>query len=236
MIGTLMNVGTVVAGTLLGRALGSRLPKPVQETVMHGIGIITMVIGLQMALKTGDVLILLGSLLIGGILGEMARLDVAINALGDSLQHRFATEGDESFSKAFVLTSILFCVGPMTILGCIQDGLTGNYKTLAVKSVLDGFSSMAFAAALGWGVMVSAGTVLVAQGGLTLFAGVFQPIFDNPLCGKSMMAEMTAAGGTMLMALSLNLLELKRIRVASFLPGLLVAPLIVYLMFLWKGH
>jgi len=232
MIGTLLNVCTVIAGTLIGRALGARLPKPIQETVMNGIGVITLIIGLKMVLKTGNVLILLGSLLIGGIFGELMRLDVALNALGNTLQKKFAAEGDDSFSKGFVVTSILFCVGPMTILGCIQDGLHGDYHLLAVKSVLDGFSSIAFAAALGWGVICSAGTVLVVQGALTLGAGLFQPLLSRPIYAD----EITAVGGAMLLALALNLLQLKNIRIASFLPGLLVCPFILYLTLLWPGH
>lgn len=223
MIGTLLNTGAVICGTLAGRALGARFPARIQETTLAGIGLITLFFGVDGALKTHNALLVLGALLLGGVLGELAGIDAAIIRLGEWAERRFDRgRGDAgTFSRAFVTTSILFCVGPMTVLGCFEDGLTGHYRLLAVKSLLDGVSSLAFSAALGWGVLLSAATVLLVQGGLTLGAAFLKPVLTSV-----MITEMTATGGVMLMGLALNLLGLKQIRVANFLPSLVLAPLL----------
>ncbi len=221
MIGTLINTATVLVGSAAGVAAGHRLPERMRETVMKGIGLMTLVIGMQMALKTGNVLIVLGSVLVGGVLGTLLRLQDGLDALGGFLQRRFGSAGDGRFSEAFVTASLVFCVGPMTVMGAIQDGLTGDYHLLAVKSTLDGFTSLAFAASLGPGVIASTGTVLVFQGGLTLFASQLRSALTPP-----MVQEMTAAGGVMILGIGFNLLRLDRIRVADFLPALVTAPII----------
>ncbi len=227
MTGTLINVGTVVAGTLLGRALGHRLPEPVRETVMHAIALLTLVIGVQMVLPSQQALVLLGSLLLGAISGELLRIETWINRLGAAAERRFSAgkgrEGD--FARGFVTTSILFCVGPVTILGCFKDGLTGDYSLLAVKSTLDGVASIAFAATLGWGVMLSAVTVLLVQGSLTLAAEALSPVMKD----AAMQREMFAAGGVMMLGLGIRLLRLAEIRVANLLPALVWAPFLVWL-------
>jgi uncharacterized protein len=138
------------------------------------------------------------------------------------------TEKDSTFSKSFVTASLLFCVGPMTILGSIQDGLSGDYTLLATKSILDGFGSLALAASMGWGVLFAALTVLIYQGGLTLGAGLVKALLTEP-----MVAEMTATGGTLILAIGLNLLDLTPIRVANFLPALVVAPIVVTVLHRW---
>src|SRR5690606_29960733 len=136
------------------------------------------------------------SLLTGGILGELARFHDRLNRLGDLLQAKLSGENDSTFSKGFVTASLVFCVGPMTILGSIQDGLSGDYQLLAMKSVLDGFAALAFAASMGWGVLFAALTVLLYQGGLTLGAGLVKALLTEPMIG-----EMTAAGGTLILAI-----------------------------------
>jgi uncharacterized membrane protein YqgA involved in biofilm formation len=224
-IGTLLNTATVIVGALLGRAVGSRFPERLRETAIDGIGLLVLLIGAEMALGTRHVLYVMGAVLIGGLLGEGLRIEDHLEAFGDWLERRVgvddAGEGSD-FSRGFVTTSILFCVGPVTLMGCIQDGLHGDYNLLAVKSVLDGISALAFASALGWGVLFSAGTVLVVQGALTLGArtlsGVLTPAMD---------AELFATGGVILLGLGIRLLGLKPVRVANFLPGLVVAPLLV---------
>jgi uncharacterized membrane protein YqgA involved in biofilm formation len=178
-----------------------------------------------MALETRNVLIVLGSLLIGGLLGEWIRIETRLEALGNYLkQHanRWPLLTKGKFTEGFVTASLVFCVGPMTIMGSIQDGLSGDARLLLIKSSLDAFSSLAFAASLGMGVICAALTVLVVQGGLTLGASAFQRVLTEP-----MIAEMTATGGVMLLGLGFLLLDVKRIRVANFLPGLVIAPLIV---------
>lgn len=226
MIGTAINVATVVAGAVVGRAIGNRLPDRIRETVMHVIALITFVIGLQMVLKSQNTLVLLLSLVFGGATGELLHIERGIERLGRWAERRLtgAAEGGD-FTRGFVTTSILFCVGPMTLLGCLQDGLQGDYRLLAVKATLDGISSIAFASALGWGVLLSAATVLVVQGALTLGAQSLAPL----LTSEAVKNELFAAGGVMMLGLGFRLLELKPIRVANLLPALAYAPLLVLL-------
>lgn len=224
MIGTAINVVSVVAGAVVGRAIGNRLPPAIRETVMHVVGLVTLVLGVSMFQKSQNPLILLGSLTLGGISGELLRIEDNINRLGAFAERKLTgrTEGGD-FARGFVTTSILFCVGPMTLLGCLNDGLRGDYSLLAVKSTLDGIGAVAFASALGWGVLLSALTVFVVQGGLTLGAGALEPLLRD----AGMQAELFAAGGVMMLALGLRLLDLKEIRVGNLLPALVYAPLLV---------
>ena len=231
--GTLLNVATVLLGGALGLLIGGRLPERFQSIVIGGLGLSVLVIGMDNALKTGNILILLGSVLLGGLMGEMLRLDDGLNNLGAYLQKRLAGsgEGSSTFSEAFVTSSLVFCVGPLTILGSIQNGINGSIELLAVKSMLDGFAAFAFAAALGWGVLVSAVTVLLYQGGISLLAwslayGV--PSGDNPY-----IIEMTAAGGVIIIGVGLKLLNLKELKLANYLPALAIAPLIVWIIEIW---
>jgi uncharacterized membrane protein YqgA involved in biofilm formation len=242
MTGTFINIVTVLIGGTLGIILGSRFPTRVRETVIMGLGLFTASIGIQMFLETQNPLIVLGSLLVGGILGEWWKIESGLKNLGSFLEQRFAgnqenhSEAGSSSSKSeasptvgsnfvrgFLTASLVFCVGPMTILGSIQDGLTGDYELLAIKSVLDGFAALAFASTLGVGVLFSVLTVFVFQGGLSLMAAQAQAFLTEP-----MMSEMTAVGGLLLLGLAISsLLELRTIRVGNFLPALGVAPLIV---------
>jgi uncharacterized membrane protein YqgA involved in biofilm formation len=227
MIGTLLNVIAVLIGGGLGTVFGERLPARVRASVLAGLGLFTIAIGLKMTFDSQNSLITLGSVLVGGMLGEWWRIEDGLQRLGGWLEGRFArsgsAEGTARFIKGFVSASLVFCVGPMTILGSIQDGLTGNFQLLAVKSVLDGFASLAFAAASGVGVVFSAIVVLVYQGALTLLAAQAQAVLTEP-----MIREMTAAGGLLIMGIGVGpLLELKPIRVANYLPALVLAPLMV---------
>ena len=236
MTGTLLNIATVLIGGILGLVFGARIPERFKSTVIAGMGLFTFAMGVQMFLKTNNPLIVLGALLIGALLGEWWKIEDGLRNLGAVLEKRFArddsTEGSARFApygdfvRGFLTASLLFCVGPMTILGSIQDGLTGNYELLAVKSVLDGFAALAFASTLGVGVLFSSVIILVYQGGISLLAGELSAIVTDP-----MMAEMTAAGGVILMGLALSsLLEIKKIRVGNFIPALAVAPLIVWIL------
>lgn len=228
MTGTLINTAAVLVGGTIGTFLHRRFPERVRQMVMWGVGLVSLVIGMQMGLSTRNILVVLGSLLAGGIVGELLRLHEGLNRVGETLQTTLSAEKNSTISKGFVTASLLFCVGPMTVLGSIQDGLTGDYTLLATKSILDGFASLAFAASMGWGVMLAGLTVLVYQGGLTLGASLVKTLLTEP-----MMVEMTATGGTLIVAIGLNLLELTSIRVANFLPALLFAPLLVALLCLW---
>jgi len=235
MTGTLLNILTVLVGGGLGLLFGSRIPERLKHTVVTGMGLFTAAMGLQMFLKTGSPLIVLGGLLIGSLLGEWWQIEARLQGLGGVLERRFggapgaeeSPEGGSSrFVRGFLVASLLFCIGPMTILGSINDGLSGDYSLLAVKSVLDGFASLAFASTLGVGVLFSSVVVLVYQGGISLLASSISTVLTDP-----MVAEMTATGGVILLGLALNsMLEIKSIRVGNFLPALAVAPLIVWVL------
>jgi uncharacterized membrane protein YqgA involved in biofilm formation len=228
MIGTLLNVITVILGGTLGARLGARLPSQMRETVMHGIGMMTLVIGVQMALGTRNILIVLASILVGGILGEWLRVQARLDALGQALEARFARgEQAGTFTRGFVTASLVFCVGPMTILGSIQDGLVGDYTLLAIKSTLDGFAGLAFASTLGIGVAFAALTVLVVQGGISVTAMLFGSALGSVTRATPWVIEMTATGGVLILGIGLILLDLKQVRVGNLLPAIFIAPLLV---------
>ncbi len=231
MIGTLINVATVLVGTVLGVLIGGRLPERIRETVFHGLGLLTLVLGVDNALAAfrpplteltqARGLVVVGAVLVGGVIGEAVGIERGLDRLGEFLRTRFG-RGQERFTEGFVVASLLFCVGPLAILGSIRDGLTGDYQLLAVKAALDGFAAMAFASALGWGVGFSALVVLVYQGGLSLGASVFAGVLADP--ADPIIAGMTAAGGVLIMGIALRLLDLRQVRVANFLPALVLAP------------
>jgi uncharacterized membrane protein YqgA involved in biofilm formation len=230
MTGTLINVVAVLIGTGLGLVLGHRLTESMRETVMRGLGLVVLAMGIQMAFETANFLIVLGAMLVGGLLGEWWRLEARLNHLGVWLEARFnrnhdgeSSEGAARFIQGFVTASLVYCIGPLAVLGAFQDGLTGDYRLLAIKSMLDGFASLAFASSMGVGVSFAALSVLVYQGGLTLLAQQAQAVLTT-----EMIAEMTAVGGLLMVGIAISaLLEIKPIRVGNFLPALLIAPLIV---------
>jgi uncharacterized protein len=234
MIGTVINVLAILVGGGLGMLFGARLPDRLKKTVISGMGLFTAVVGIQMFFQTKNSLIVLGGLLIGTLLGEWWRIEDGLQNLGIWLEKRLTKgNGEESqagansrFVRGFLTASLLFCIGPMAILGSIQDGLTGNFNTLAIKSVLDCFAALAFASTLGVGVLFSALIVLVYQGAISLLAHQLNSMVTAP-----MMAEMTAVGGVLLLGIAVSsLLEIKPIRVGNFLPSLAIAPLIVALL------
>jgi len=229
MIGTLINIATVAIGGGLGTLIGGRLPARLRDTVMHGIGLVTLTLGVHMTLDTQNILIVMGSVLVGALLGEWWRIDVGLERVSEWLRERVAKRLPESsmgrFTEGFITASLVFCIGPVTVLGAIQDGLTGDYQLLAVKSLLDGFSALAFASSMGIGVVFSILTLLIYQGGLSLLAGLAQNLMTD-----AMIAEMSATGGVLILALGLILLDLKQIRVANLLPALVIAPAIVALL------
>lgn len=229
MTGTLINFAAILVGSALGVLFGSRLSDHLKNTVVSGMGLFTTAVGLQMFLKTENALIVLGALILGAILGEWWRVEGGLQNLGIWLEKRLSgsSEGGSSkFVRGFLTASVLYCTGPMAVLGSISDGLKGDYLTLSIKSVLDGFLSIAFASTLGIGVAFSALPVFVYQGSISLMAAQL-----NAVVSASMMNEMTATGGVLLMGIGVSsLLELKKIRVGNFLPALAIAPVIVYLL------
>lgn len=229
MTGTFLNIVTVLIGGTVGLLFGARLPERVRQTVVAGLGLFTAAIGIDLFVDTQNPIIVLASLLFGGVVGEWAQIEAGLARLGEWLQMRFASRskgGSARFVRGFLTASLVFCVGPMTILGSIQDGLTGDYQLLAIKSVLDGFAAMVFASTLGCGVLFSTIVILLYQGALTLLAAQAQTAFSD-----AMILELSATGGVLLLGIAVSsLLEIKPIRVGNFLPALVFAPLIVFLL------
>ncbi len=229
MIGTIINFFAIIVGSFIGLFFGSKLPENLKNTVISGMGLFTTAVGIQMFLKTENPLIDLGALVLGAILGEWVNIEEAVKRLGVWLEQKFSgsSEGSGSnFVRGFLSSSVLFCTGPMAVLGAISDGLKGDYLTLSIKSIMDGIIAIAFTSTLGIGVAFSSLPVLAYQGGISLLAAQL-----NAIISESMMNEMTATGGVLLMGIGVSsLLELKKIRVANFLPALLFAPLIAYLL------
>jgi len=222
--GTLLNAAAVLAGGLLGTLLGQRLPERILDNVIRAVGLFTVAMGLRFAFETSNLLFLLGSIVIGGIIGSLASLDMHLIALGEWLQRRSgsAGEGAGGISEAFVTSTIVFCVGPLTFLGAVQNGLSGDASLLTIKSVLDGFASIALAATLGWGVLLSVVVILVYQGGLAAGATAFSGFLSD-----RQLVEMSAVGGLLILGVGLKLLRIRDVQVADFLPAVLVAPILV---------
>lgn len=229
MTGTILNVITVFIGGTLGTLLGHRFPTRLQETIFASLGLFTLAIAMDSALMTRNALIVLASLLIGTLIGEGLQIERRLETFGVWLQQRLSrgrSGGDSArFVEAFVTASLVFCVGPLTILGSIEDGLMGDYTKLAVKALMDGFAALAFAATLGPGVIASVIVIFLFQGGIALLASVGANFFTEP-----MIIELSATGGVVLMAIALRLLDLKKIRAANMLPAIFVAPVLIAAM------
>ena len=231
MIGTIINFATIILGSILGILIGSRLSDRLRNTIVAGLGLFTFGYGLMSFLETTNPLIPLGGLLIGALLGEWWRIEEGLEKIGHALRSVVIRKEESdgrvgNFVEGFVTASLVFVIGPMAILGSIQDGMTGDYKMLAIKAILDGFASIAFASTLGIGVAFSALSILIYQGAITLLSSFFSQYFSEIMIG-----EMTAVGGLILMAIALSsLLSIKKIRIGSFLPALLITPLIVFLL------
>ncbi len=217
MRGTLVNVVAVLLGSGLGLLIGNRLPEKIKKVITTGLGLSVILIGMQMAFKTNNVLIIIGSLVFGGILGELLQIEEALEALGERLKAglRFQSGG---FVEGFVTASLVYCVGAMTVVGSIQEGLSGDPQILYAKSLLDGTASIAFASTLGIGVAFASLTVFFVQGSLTLLGKQL-----SFLLSPGILSELTATGGLLILAIGLYLLEIKRIKVANLLPALIFA-------------
>jgi len=237
-IGTVVNVATVLTGSTLGVLIGHRLSHRTRDLVTDALGLVTLLIAITSALTVGDqvlsdtvgdsapVLIVLGAMLIGGITGSLLRIEQRLEGFGAWMQHRFSRgDGESTFVEGFVTASMVFCVGPLTFLGALSDGLGRGADQLFLKAVLDGFASIAFAASFGWGVMASALVILVLQGLVTAVGAVLGDVLPD-----ANVTALGATGGVMLIGVALRLLKLKQIAVADLLPALIVAPLLVQLL------
>lgn len=243
--GTLVNVLAVLLGSTIGVLVGHRLPERTRQVVTDSLGLVTLLIAGLSAAKVGapalsaavgssaPLLIVLGALLLGGIAGSLLRIEDRLEGFGGYLQQvssrRFGGGSEHAararFIQGFVTSSLIFCVGPLTILGAMDEGLGNGSDKLLLKSTLDGFASIAFAASFGWGVAASVVALVAVQGSLTLLGvalGDFLP--------EAHLMALTAAGGLMLVGVALRLLEIRQIKVADLLPALVVAPLLVQLV------
>ena len=223
MWGTIINSAAIVAGGLIGTFFNKGLPKRFQSIVFQAMGLFTILLGVSMALKMEHMLLCVLSLLMGGLLGELLGLDTLLERLSGWIKRKVKVK-NERFSEGFISTSLLFCVGAMAILGAIEEG-SGQYPNLLLtKSVMDGFSSIAFAAALGIGVIFSAIPVLIYQGVLTLLVILF-----GSLLSEGIINELSAVGGVLLIGIGINLLEIKQIKVINLIPSLIFIGVLVWL-------
>ena len=228
-MGTIVNAAAILAGAGAGLILRQGLPDKWQETIMHAIGLSVTVIGIQMALKTNNIIIVIISLVAGAIIGELLDIDKALNRFGTWVGGKLSNDKEKGSAAAiigqgFVATSLIYCVGAMAIVGSIQEGLTGDASTLFAKSILDGITAIIFAANMGVGVALSAVSVALYQGSLTLLAGSMEAIM-TPL----LLAELTATGGILIIAIGLNMLKLVKIRIANMLPAIIAAGIVTEL-------
>ncbi|SHM18066.1 hypothetical protein SAMN05660826_00409 [Caldanaerovirga acetigignens] len=218
MLGTVINSIAIIMGALLGNLLKGRFSENMSTTLMQGLSLVVMLIGLSMALKTENFLILTLSIVSGAALGEIMKIEEKLNRLGEALERRFGG-GDGNFTKAFVSASLIYCVGAMAIMGAIESGLTGNHSILLVKSILDGVSAVIFSSTLGIGVAFSAATVFLYQGSIAMAAGFIKSYLTDVI-----IAEMTAAGGLLIFGIGINMLEGKsRVKVGNLLPAIFTA-------------
>lgn len=225
MIGVLVNTATVVVGSLVGLLLKKGIPTKLTDTIMHALGLITLYIGVSGALAGSNAIILIVSMILGTIIGSLIDLDDKINRLGLFFETRMKKEGEKtSIAEGFMTASLLFCVGAMTIVGCLNAGLNGDNELLFTKSTLDLISSCVLASTLGVGVLLAGAFVFAFQGLLVLLSGLLQGVLTDP----NMVAEITCAGSIMIMGLGFNLLGLMKIKVANMLPAMLVVPFVYY--------
>ena len=222
MEGTLINAGAVILGSVAGLLIHSRLPKNLIKIVFQGIGLFTLFLGINMATKTSNFLIMIFSIVIGSIIGELLDIDKAVNRFGDWLKKRIKSKNDK-FSEGFITSFLMFCMGSMTILGAFEEGLGGEPNLLLAKSMLDMFSSIILSASLGIGVIFSVIPLIIYQGGLTLFAGSLTGFFTDPIIN-----ELTAVGGLLLIGLGLNILDIKSIKILNMIPSLIIVVILSY--------
>jgi len=225
MLGVLINTVAVIAGSLIGLLFKKGIPQKFTDAVMIGIGLCSLYIGISGALEGENALILIGAIAVGAIIGTALDLDGRLNQLGDAIGRRTSRgEGSVSVAAGFVTASLLFCVGAMTIVGSLDTGLTGNNRLLFTKSLLDFISAIVLAVSMGTGVLFSSVFVLVFQGLIVLMAQWLRPVFT-----PAAIAELTCAGSVIIVGLGLNLIGVTKIKVANYLPAIVVAPFLSWL-------
>ncbi len=227
LFGTIVNGLLIVIGSIFGMFF-TRIPEKYKETVMHGIGLAVILIGLQMAFSTENIVIVLISLLFGAIIGEFFRIEDALNRLGMWLGSKFTTKDDTiSVSQGFITGTMIFCIGAMAIIGALDSGIRGDHEVLITKGIIDGFTALVLTTTLGFGVLFSVIPLILYQGAITLFATQIEKWVPEAML-EGLILEITSVGGLLIVAIGLNLLKIKEIRVANLMPALLLVVLIYY--------
>ncbi|MCR2822668.1 DUF554 domain-containing protein [Lederbergia panacisoli] len=232
LLGTLVNGLCIIVGSLIGKFL-SRIPEKMKTTVMHGISLVVMVLGLQMGFKSGNFLIVILSIVIGAVLGEWWALEDKLNSLGLWIERKLGPSSKGNISQGFVTATLIFVIGAMAIIGALDSGIRGDHQVLLTKGVIDGFTALILTTTLGIGVILSFIPVVLYQGLIALFATQIDRLVPTELMDM-LINELTATGGIMIFAIGLNLSGMIKIRVANLLPGILVAAIIVSLIFVYN--
>lgn len=218
MLGTIVNAAAIILGGALGLLFGHSMPEKMNSTIIQGLGLAVLLVGIDMALQTNNSLVVIGSLVIGGVIGECIDIEKKLKSLGTWMEKKFTSGEDGRFTRAFISASLIYCIGAMSITGSIESGIKGNHSILMVKSLLDGTTAIVFATSMGAGVLASAIPVLLYQGAITLAAGLLQNVLSQPI-----ITEMSATGGLLIVGIGLNILQIKEIKVGNLLPGIFVA-------------
>lgn len=230
LVGTLVNTGAVIVGSLLGLLLGNILPERLRETVMKGLGLCTLFVGIDGMLGGSNALIAIISMAVGAVIGELCDLDGHLNRFAEGLERRFKKGregGGPSLAEGLITATLLFCVGAMSIVGALNDGLTGNHEMLFTKSTLDFVSSIVFASSMGIGVMLSAAAIFTVEGGIACLASLVAPLLQqNP----NTIPEMTVVGSILIVGLSLNMLGVTKLKVMNYVPAIFLPILLCYFM------
>ncbi|NLW22636.1 MAG: DUF554 domain-containing protein [Tissierellia bacterium] len=221
MLGTIVNAVTIIFGSLLGVLIRKGIKDEYKKTVMDGVGLTVIIIGLMGAIKTENTILVIISIVLGSIVGEALAIEDKLNNIGEKLEGKFG-KGDSDFSKGFVTASLVFCIGAMAIVGSLESGLMGDHSTLFAKSILDGISSVIFSSTLGIGVAFSAIPVFLYQGAITLLASSVKDLLT-----PDVIREMSAVGGILIMAIGINVLDIKKIRIGNMLLAVFI-PLIYF--------
>lgn len=230
LLGSIVNGAAIIAGTLIGLLL-RRIPERMKETVMNGIGLAVMVLGITMALKTTDIFYVIVSLVLGSILGEWMNLEGKLLAVGHFLENKLKHVKTGNVAEGFVTATLIFVIGAMSIVGALDSGLRGDHAVLLTKSMIDGFTSIILASTLGIGVMISAVPVILYEGCIALLANVIHQYINGELL-KWLISEITATGGVLILAIGINMMNIKAIRVANMLPSLLVIIVLITVKYL----
>ncbi|HLR21805.1 MAG TPA: DUF554 domain-containing protein [Tissierellaceae bacterium] len=223
MLGTIINSVSIIIGSLLGINIRGGIKEDSRNTIIDGIGLVVMVIGIMDGIKSENIVLVIISIVLGSLIGEIIGIEKRLNQFGNKMEKRFG-KGNSNFAKGFITTSLISCIGAMSIVGALESGLRNDYSTLYIKSILDGISSIIFASTLGIGVGFAAIPVFIYQGSITILAYYLKDILTN-----TVILEMSSIGGILIMALGINLLDIKRIKVGNMLPAVFI-PVIYQLL------